>query len=311
MSAIPTAPPPQSPTVTIRVQVIDLRSFTLDLQVPSYLPASDLTQRIARDAGLDAFWPDGRRRQYYLRARGHLLAAHERLSDLGVQQGELVYLLPEPPPSSGIVEREPELPAVRGYVGHGVPALVLSIGMVLVWSAGWGAALVVSRSAAVLLLPALGLGMLSTSLSRHAWGGEGSRLRVAVTGFLLFVVLAVLAFAAPLLWKVTSPAETVAVALAGLVTGIVGVLVGWLAWWGAVEPLPAAPAAQPAASTAATTARPAEVRCAICGLPVAAEVLTPCPRNCGRSFHAGCYKARLSVYRGDPTVCGLCGQSVG
>ena len=36
-------------TVTLRVQVIDMRSFTLDLQVPTYLPAQDLTQRIARD----------------------------------------------------------------------------------------------------------------------------------------------------------------------------------------------------------------------------------------------------------------------
>ncbi|MDI6772700.1 MAG: hypothetical protein QME77_08970, partial [bacterium] len=53
-------------TVTVRVQVIDMNSFTLDLQVPTYLPARDLTQRIARDAGLDAYWDDGRRRLYWL-----------------------------------------------------------------------------------------------------------------------------------------------------------------------------------------------------------------------------------------------------
>jgi hypothetical protein len=311
MSVSTTAPPQGDSTVTVRVQVIDLRSFTLDLQVPSYLPAADLTQRIARDAGLDAHWPDGRRRSYYLRARGHLLAPQERLGDLGVQQGELVYLLPEPPAGSGVVERDPDLPVLRGYAGHGMPALLLSVGLVLAWSVGWGAALVTSRSAAVLVLPALGLGMLCTSLSRHAWGGEGSRFRVAATGFLLFVVLSILAFAAPMLWKAGPAAEIAIQALPGLVSGLVGVLVGWLAWWGAVEPLPEAPVA--AASTPVAGAQQAapELRCAICGLPVAAGVLVTCPQNCGRSFHSGCYKARLSVYRGDPKVCGLCGQPVG
>ena len=50
---------PDSQTVTVRVQVIDMESFTLDLRVPNYLPARDLTQRIARDAGLEAHWADG------------------------------------------------------------------------------------------------------------------------------------------------------------------------------------------------------------------------------------------------------------
>ena len=50
-----------SQVVTVRVQVVDMQPFTLDLQVPTYLPARDLTQRIARDAGLNAYWTDGRR----------------------------------------------------------------------------------------------------------------------------------------------------------------------------------------------------------------------------------------------------------
>ena len=91
----------ESTVVNLRVQVIAMKSFTLDLQVPTYLPARDLTQRVARDAGLDAFWGDGRRRLYWLRARGRLMLDDEKLSDLGVINGELVYLLPEPPAGSG------------------------------------------------------------------------------------------------------------------------------------------------------------------------------------------------------------------
>ena len=64
--------------------IIDLQPFTLDMVVPDYLPARDLTQRVARDAGLGGFWEDGTRRKYYLRARGRLLNDDEKLKDLGV-----------------------------------------------------------------------------------------------------------------------------------------------------------------------------------------------------------------------------------
>ena len=93
-------------TVTVRVQVVDMKPFLLDLTVPTYLPARDLTQRIARDAGLDAYWQDGRRRLYWLRARGRLMNESETLSDLGVINSELVYLLPEPPAGTGVGERD-------------------------------------------------------------------------------------------------------------------------------------------------------------------------------------------------------------
>ena len=111
-------------TVTLRVQVVDLQPFTLDLQVPNYLPARDLTQRIARDAGLKAYWQDGRRRLYWLRARGRLVQDHEVLSDLSVVNGELVYLLPEPPADSGVAERPPAYPTNRGYQAKGTVALL-------------------------------------------------------------------------------------------------------------------------------------------------------------------------------------------
>ena len=119
-------------TVHVRVQVIDLNSFVLDLQVPNYLAARDLTQRIARDAGLDSHWNDGRRRLYWLRARGRLLQDHEALKDLGVVPNELVYLLPEPPPGGGVMEQVPDYPRTEGYTAKGILALFGSIILVVV-----------------------------------------------------------------------------------------------------------------------------------------------------------------------------------
>lgn len=292
-------------TVNLRVQVIDMQSFTLDLQVPTYLPAGDLTQRIARDAGLSAHWPDGRRRLYYLRARGRLLAAHERLSELGVVRGELVYLLPEPPAGAPVQEREPEYPVSKGYLAKGIPALVISIVLVLGWSVGWGLALNYERSVWTVILPGLGLGMLCANLARHAWGGEGSSPRIALTGIVLFLVITALAFAGPILLGKASAPEVLAQAIPGFITGLAGVLVAWLAWWGAVEPVPVQ------AQAAAVAAGPAKaVPCAICGMPVAADVMVLCPHGCGKAFHVGCHRAKLAVFRGDPRVCAICNQQV-
>ncbi len=143
MSAVqgPNVQPQQ--TVQVRVQVVDLNSFTLDLQVPTYLPARDLTHRVAQDAGLGAFWPDGRRRLFWLRARGRLLQEHETLGDLGVVNGELVYLLPEPPAGSGVAEQPPEFPQSQGYAGKGLLVLLAATAGVLVWGLAWGVALTV------------------------------------------------------------------------------------------------------------------------------------------------------------------------
>ncbi len=294
-------------TVQLRVQVVDMTSFTLDLVVPTYLPARDLTARIARDAGLESHWSDGRRRLYWLRARGRLLNDDETLGALGVVSGELVYLLPEPPAGSGVHEQLPDYPATHDYAGKGVMALLGSIAMVCLWSIGWGVALSVSRSLPVVFLPGLALGFLTTSLARHAWGGRGGSMRVALTGLVLFVFVALLAFAGPVYVSGLDLGSLPMQALPGLLAGMIGVLVGWLAWWGAVEPLPAI---QEEAAAVAETQAVATVPCSVCGLPVGPEVRQECPHRCGRFFHTGCYQARVSVYRGDPNICGICNQQI-
>lgn len=294
-------------TVQVRVQVIDMRSITLDLRVPTYLPARDITQRIARDAGLDAFWPDGKRRLFYLRARGRLLNDGENLADLGVINNELVYLLPQPPPGSGVLEQPPEYPENRGYTGKGTLTLLGSVGLLVLWAIGWGVALSVERSSWTVMLPGLGLGFLSTSIARHAWGGQGAAPRVAVTAILLFVLVMVVTLLLP--WRIADvPLGVVySESVSGLIFGLVGVMLGWLAWWGAVEPLPAIQVQEAAPVVQEVQAVP----CGICGLPVQVEVRNDCPYGCGRVFHVGCYKARMSVYRGDPKLCGICNARVG
>ncbi len=298
---------PQAQTVQLRVQVVDLRAFTLDLVVPTYLPARDLTARIARDAGLESHWDDGRRRLYWLRARGRLLQDQETLEALGVVPGELVYLLPEPPTGSGIHEHNPDYPKTHDYAGKGILALLGSIAVVCAWSVGWGVALTYSRSLAVVLLPGLALGFLTTSLARHAWGGRGGSFRVAMTGLVLFVFVAMLALAGPVYFASLEVGELFVAGLPGILAGMVGVLVGWLAWWGAVEPLPEV---QEADAAVQETQAVATVQCAVCGMPVGPEVRQECPHHCGRWFHVGCYEARVSVYRGDPGICAICNEPV-
>jgi uncharacterized ubiquitin-like protein YukD len=294
-------------TVNLRVQVIDLDAFTLDLQVPTYLPARDLTQRVARDAGLDAFWPDGRRRLYWLRARGRLLGDDERLQDLGIINGELVYLLPEPPAGSGVVERPPEYPATHDYAGAGTGALLGSLSLVLAWSVGWGLALSVERGPAVVMLPGLALGFFCTSMARHAWGGRGNQLRIAMTAVALQLCITVIAFMAPVLLHGEDAVTVYGESVPGLVLGMLGVFIGWLAWWGAVEPLP--PPQEIQAEQAANHVV-ATVPCGICGGAVEPSVRLECAHACGQYFHQGCWKARNAVYRGDKSRCSICTRPV-
>ena len=49
--------PMSADTVQVQIQVIDVNSFSLSLILPTFRPASDLTVRIAKDAGLDSTWP--------------------------------------------------------------------------------------------------------------------------------------------------------------------------------------------------------------------------------------------------------------
>ena len=100
----------ESNTVQLKVQVIDMNPQTLDLQLPMYLRAGDLSQRIARDAGLQAFWPDRTRKLYSLRARGRLLQPNETLGDLRVVNNELIYVLPQIRPNTPLQEQNPDFP---------------------------------------------------------------------------------------------------------------------------------------------------------------------------------------------------------
>ncbi len=294
--------PKDAGTVPVHVQVIDLEPFSLDMTVPTYIPASDLTQRVARDAGLGAYWEDGTRRNFYLRARGRLLADHEKLEDLGVVPYELLHLLPEPPAGSGLQERAPEYPPNQGYAAAGNLAAAAGLGTVLAWSGLWAVALSYDPTWYVGLFPGLGLSLLCTSFARHLWGGLGSAVQIPVTGLLVFVPLLVLSsLPAALLGGVAFVDLMIAVGPA-FIAGVLGVMLGWLAWYGAVEPLPeAAVQAREVQQAAAEVTWP----CGICGQAVTPEVKADCVFGCGRVFHAGCYKARQSVAAGGG--CAVCG----
>jgi uncharacterized ubiquitin-like protein YukD len=291
--------------VVVRVQVIDLKSFVLDLQVPTYLPARDLTQRIARDAGLDAYWPDGKRRLYWLRARGRLVADDEKLQDLGVINGELVYLLPEPPAGSGVVEQPPEYPETHPYLGAGWAMLFGSLGMVAVWAVAWGVALAKARTLPVVIIPGLTLGFLCTSMARHGWGGRANRFRIPITAAVMLGITTGFAFLTPIFVGGFTLQGVLTDAAVGFIFGLVGVVTGFLAWFGAVEPLPPQQVVQMEAAPAAVV-----INCGICGQPVDATVRAECAHRCGQFFHQGCYKAKQAVYRGDRNKCAVCNKVV-
>jgi len=288
-----------SQTVTVRVQVVDMKPFLLDLTVPTYLPARDLTQRIARDAGLDAYWQDGRRRLYWLRARGRLLGEGETLSELGVINSELVYLLPEPPEGTGVVERPPDYPVNVGYRGKGTVALISALGFTALWTVCWGVALSLGRTQELIALPAIALGLITTSFSRHAWGGRSSRPRIALTSMAVLVPCVALAFTLSDVLETVDGTDFYAQAIAGAVWGSIGVMMGWLAWWGAVDPLPIRKPEETESEEVV-----ALVDCGLCGNNVLPDVRVECA--CGRFFHSGCYGARVAVYTGDPGSCPVC-----
>jgi len=288
-----------SQTVTIRVQVVDMKPFLLDLTVPTYLPARDLTQRIARDAGLDAYWQDGRRRLYWLRARGRLMGEDETLSELGVINSELVYLLPEPPEGTGVMERPPDYPVNVGYRAKGTVALISALAFTALWTVCWGVALSLGRTQWVITVPAIALGLITTSFSRHAWGERASRPRIALTSMAVLVPCVALAFTLSDVLGSIDDADFYSQAMAGVLWGCIGVMTGWLAWWGAVHPLPIRTQVETEVEEAV-----ALVDCGLCGNNVVPDVRVECA--CGRFFHSGCYGARVAVYTGDPSLCPVC-----
>jgi hypothetical protein len=153
----------------VRVQVIDLTPRVLDLVVPTYLPAADLTTRIARDAGLGAWWPDGSRRTFGLLARGRLLRDDERLADVGVVPWELIHLLPDPAPGSPVRERDAALAAALPRA-RSVLNRVAGVIRVLAWTAIAAAGLRALPMPGVALLGAFGSAWLTALAVRRPGG---------------------------------------------------------------------------------------------------------------------------------------------
>lgn len=292
--------PKDAQTIPVHVQIVDVEPKTLDIILPDYLPAADITQRVARDAKLGAFWPDGSRRIFYLRARGRLMQPTERLKDLGIVPYELLHLLPEPPPGSGVQERPPEYPANRGYAGAGWLNAAFGFVALIAWTLAWGFAMSQYLGVWTALFPALGLAMLCTSFSRHVWGGLGSQIRIPVISLVLFVSFLVMAGFFPAL--VYDPRDVVIALVPGFMTGFITCLVGWLAWYGAVEPLPKVTRKEVVDASANVT-----FPCGICGGEVTQDVKADCVYGCGRVFHAGCYEAKRAL--GEAQGCTVCGYT--
>lgn len=299
--------PADAGTVTVRVQVVDVESAALELVVPTYLPAKDVTQRIARDANLGAYWPDGTRRKFWLRARGRLLGEEERLQDLGVVSGEVVHILPQPPEGSGVIERPPEYPRNKGYRGGNMAVMIGTALKAVAFTALWALALTVEGGwlqAAVLgLMPALAASLLATSTIRHLFGPSGG-WKIPVVAVLFFIPLLIFAFI-PAFFLGVDPASLGVSAGAGLLAGIGGVIMGFLSWFGAVEPLPESTTAE---QTAIAVVEQSVAQCAICSGNVDlndADNRQDCIYQCGRVFHAGCYRARAAIApEGQCAVCG-------
>ncbi|TVQ94133.1 MAG: hypothetical protein EA397_03215 [Deltaproteobacteria bacterium] len=298
--------PADAGTVTVRVQVVDVEAAALDLVVPTYLPAKDVTQRIARDANLGAYWPDGTRRKFWLRARGRLLGEDERLQDLGVVSGELIHILPQPPDGSEVIERPPEYPRAKGYRGGNLAvmagAALNTIGFTVLWAlaltveGGWIEAAILG------LVPALAVALLATSTARHLFGPAGG-WKIPVVALLFFFPLLAIAFVPAFLLGV-EPMYLGASAGAGLLAGFGGVIMGFLSWFGAVEPLPERTTAE---ATALAVVEQSVAQCAICGGNVDLNDLDnrqDCVYSCGRVFHMGCYRARAAIApEGQCAVC--------
>ena len=296
----PHAGPQDARTVQVRVQVIDMEPFALDLVVPTYLPASDLTQRIARDAGLGAYWDDGTRRLFWLRARGRVMQDHERLDELGVIAHELVHLLPQPPPGSGIQERPPEYPKNKGYAVAGYGPAVSGLAQVVGVAVLWSLALLATHNIAVALLPPIAVALLATSLARHLLGGQGSDWKIPLLGAAVCIPIWLIALLPMVLFVPLEPIQLALVILPSLIGLLLGVTLAWLAWYGAVEPLPEVTRAE-----VQMQEQVAVYQCGICGLEVQPDVRTACQYACGRIFHVGCLQARTSVHPGPG--CAVCG----
>lgn len=299
------AGPADAGTVQIRVQVVDVDPAALDMIVPTYIAAGDLSQRIARDANLGAYWPDGTRRAFWIRARGRILGEQEKLDSIGVVNGELIHVLPQPPANSGVIERPPELmgeetPGLRGTLRM-IRAIIGLVTIALVWAI----ALSVGATWYTVLVPAVAVALCATTASRHIFGPPGSSIKVPLGGVALYMVFMVMAFA-PLFFNGENWKHGLVMFVLGLFAGITGVIIGWLAWYGAVEPLPK----QRIEQMVQQIQEVREAPCGICQQMVDMgdpAIRYDCMFGCGQLFHSGCYKARQAVSR--EGTCAACGYN--
>ena len=284
-------------TVSLRVQVIDMEPQILDLRLPIFLKSSDLSQRIAREAGLQAYWPDRTRKLYALRARGRLLHPNETLGDLGVINNELLYILPQIRPGSPLEEQQPEYPSESVHTAGKLGILVTLLLVIMFFSVNWGFALTEEGNWLSLCLPAIAVGILCSSFSRHAWGGKAMQPRVIGSALLLYIMVLAPCYFVSLLVPVDE--GFIRRMLPGIITGIVGLLVSWLSWWGAVEPL-----IKQKKKVQEIVQKEVVQTCVICGGGIATDVLTHCSH--GQSCHQGCFTASATAYRGPEGFCHVC-----
>ena len=286
--------------VRLRIQIIDIEPKQIDVTVPRYLAADNLSQRVIRDAGLQSHWKSGYRRNYMFRARGRVIHPKETLEHLGVVDGELIYLLPDPDPAAGVIEQNPEYPIINAYLGQGLPKLIGTISLVLLFSFFWGMALTTSQHWVVITLPSLGLATLCVSFARHAWGGRPSQVKIGFTAFTLYIIALGPPLFAPVLRVGISWAEFLSVLGPGIIMGIGALIISWLAWWAPVEPL---------TRRAVEENRQAESEalpcCGICGREVQNNVRAVCQYNCvpGEVLHSGCMEAKILSFKGDKRLC--------
>lgn len=301
-------------TVRVRVQVIDVQPRILQTSVATYLPMDQLTQLIARESGLQAFWSNGVRRLYWLRARGRLLQSHETLAEVGVVGDELVYLLPQPPDGMAAFEQNPDYPDRHPYLGQGYFNLVLGLFGIVFWVLGWGIAIHYQPVWWVSLLPSFGFGVWNVHFSRHIWGGSPSKIRIIVTA-MVFMLLSLsfgMFFVHILpIWDIEMETKAfMRQLLPGVITAMIAVLVTYMAWWGSVEPLRMGRKV----IQQAVEEQPLP-NCGICGAGVEPDVLVHSKNKCWscsqRVFHTGCYSQVIRSYRGDPHFCPVCREKIG
>ena len=294
--------------IQLKIQVVDMEPRKIDIRVPQYIPVSDLSQRIVRDANLQTHWPDGFRRKYFVRARGRMLQEHETLQNIGLVNGELVYLLPDPDPRKGVLERNPEYPEIKPYLGQGIPQLVMFLLQVFFFSFLWGVSLTGSQHWTVMTLPSLGVAVLCVNFARHAWGGQGFQSKIGITAIVLYLIALIPPLFAPILQSGFALGDFLPQFLPGAILGFAGVIVSWFAWWGPVEPL-----IQQAVQKQREDQHSLHLNnCGICQDTIQSDVDVTCPfnPNCARHFHSGCLQARQGVYQGDLRACPVCSAPV-